>query len=438
MMAGQKFALNQQTQQLQNTGLGLGNQQQALALQQAQQAAQQQDQARARQQAYVQAIQGLGPAPTNDAYLRLNSQFPEFAEPTQKLASQWGAERTRNETLAGVQYLRVLQSDPNQAAQLAQQRADASKNAGDQQMQQYWQSHADEAKNLASVADPAERSARTDAIRNATFLQIAAVDPTRFKDIATSLKLPGEIAKGEIEPQKIASDIDASKLKGKIDLLDTQIKQADSDTKRGELQLNRDKLQAELDQKKGTAGNEAQSSIDSATQALATVDALLKHPGLDKALGPLDSLFPTSGGSNAADFEAMVDTLKSQQFLTNVASMKGTGALSDAEGARLERAVSSLSLKQSEGAFRNSLGVIKATLEKAQQKALAGGKAPMTGGAFVAKVPGFGVLTEGRINSIMQAMPGMTREQVLQLIQQNTGATLPGAPVTSGVNTGQD
>ncbi len=100
--------------------------------------------------------------------------------------------------------------------------------------------------------------------------------------------------------------------------------------------------------------------------------------------------------------------------------MKGMGALSDAEGARIEKAVASLDTSQSKKSFMNSLNIIKATLEKAQQKVIASGKAQAAGGAFSMKHPTYGTVTEGDINRMMTNNPGATREQVMQYLGAKT------------------
>ncbi|MBJ2841008.1 acyltransferase, partial [Salmonella enterica subsp. enterica serovar Mbandaka] len=81
-----------------------------------------------------------------------------------------------------------------------------------------------------------------------------------------------------------------------------------------------------------------------------------------KAVG-IRSAFPTVPGSDAANFEARLDTFKAQTFLPMVQSLKGMGALSDAEGKKLSDAVGALSPKMSEKAFRESIGKIRNQLE---------------------------------------------------------------------------
>lgn len=201
------------------------------------------------------------------------------------------------------------------------------------------------------------------------------------------------------------------------------VAQENAMTGRGNLVLDQQKQTATMGEKKKTESLAAQDQIDTINSSLSSVQALAKHPSIDLMVGSytgkLNSNIP---GSSRKDIEALVDTVKSQQFLTGIKQMAGLGALSNAEGDKIGSAVASLSLDQSPKAFKNALGVIQSTLEKAQAKAVAGGKLAETGGAFLMKVPGVGNVTEGDVNRILRANPGSTRDQVLKYLQQRSQA----------------
>ena len=112
-------------------------------------------------------------------------------------------------------------------------------------------------------------------------------------------------------------------------------------------------------------GAYSQSALDAFDRAIGTADRLMKHPGLSSAVG-LKGL--TGGflggwvvpGTDAADFTTELNTMKSQVFLPMVQSMKGMGALSNAEGEKLTSAIGNLDTRQSEKQFKASLtGIIK-------------------------------------------------------------------------------
>lgn len=97
-------------------------------------------------------------------------------------------------------------------------------------------------------------------------------------------------------------------------------------------------------------------------QTIATLDRLSKSPALPRAVG-LASRVPSIPGGEAANFEATLETLKSQTFLPMIQSMRGMGALTDKEGQVLMQAVGELNTRQSPEAFRASLSRIKQSLE---------------------------------------------------------------------------
>lgn len=196
------------------------------------------------------------------------------------------------------------------------------------------------------------------------------------------------------------------------------VAQENAMTGRGNLVLDQQKQTAAMGEKKKTESLAAQDQIDTINSSLSSVQALAKHPSIDLMVGSytgkLNSNIP---GSSRKDIEALVDTVKSQQFLTGIKQMSGMGALSNAEGDKIGSAVASLSLDQSPKAFKNALGVIQSTLEKAQAKAVASGKLPETGGAFVMKLPRIGNVTESDINKLLAKNPGSTREQAIKYLE---------------------
>lgn len=126
------------------------------------------------------------------------------------------------------------------------------------------------------------------------------------------------------------------------------------------------------------------AAASAASTARQTVERLLSHPGLGWSVGAY-SLAPTIPGTRQADFKSMIETLKSQVFLGQISQMKGMGALTDAEGARLTASIASLDLRQSEEQIRRSLQDIGAHFvlaERRARQAQSGGgqSAPAQGG----------------------------------------------------------
>ena len=125
----------------------------------------------------------------------------------------------------------------------------------------------------------------------------------------------------------------------------------------------------------GTAGKPvkgskaySQSALDAFDRAIDSANRLLKHPGASAAIGSgfdpqsWGSINPITGkafgGTEAANFGAELDALKAQVFLPMVQSMKGMGALSNAEGQKLTDAIGAMDANMSEKAFKASLARI--------------------------------------------------------------------------------
>lgn len=158
-------------------------------------------------------------------------------------------------------------------------------------------------------------------------------------------------------------------LSRKIQRAELQEKALDRQIARESNQLKLEELkqkQADVRQKADIARSDrqaaAQGAVDTFSTALDSLNEIEQSPGLSKAVG-IRSAFPTVPGSDAANFEARLDTFKAQTFLPMVQSLKGMGALSDAEGKKLSDAVGALSPKMSEKAFRDSIGKIRNQLE---------------------------------------------------------------------------
>lgn len=128
-------------------------------------------------------------------------------------------------------------------------------------------------------------------------------------------------------------------------------------------QLQAQKLAGEME----TAARAKEGAAASFDTAIGTIDRLMTHPGRKAATGGSSMLW-TRPGSEAANFEAELEALKAQAFLPMVQSLRGMGALSNAEGEKLVNAVGALSVSQSESAFKASLGRIKADLAKARAR----------------------------------------------------------------------
>ncbi|EAA8092054.1 acyltransferase [Salmonella enterica subsp. enterica serovar Molade] len=158
----------------------------------------------------------------------------------------------------------------------------------------------------------------------------------------------------------LSREIQRAELQDKV--LDRQIARETNQIKLDELKQKQADVRHKAEIAKADRQAAAQGAVDTFSTALDSLNEIEQSPGLSKAVG-IRSAFPTVPGSDAANFEARIDTFKAQTFLPMVQSLKGMGALSDAEGKKLSDAVGALSPKMSEKAFRDSIGKIRNQLE---------------------------------------------------------------------------
>lgn len=370
------------------------------------------------------------PSPTANDFASMTIKYPELADHFKNTWNMLDADRQKTAINQASQVYSALMTGNNDVAQsLLEKQAEAARNAG----------RTDDAQHAETLAKLVEMNPAT-AKTSAGLMLASALGPDKFAENFSKISvIPSAIKKGDaeatsatLEAQSKPTEIELSNLtkaqaleNGKIErqlkVLDAQIKIADSETKRQDLQLRRDQLVQKQQQLILGNTEAAQSQMDTINSTLATVDKVLNHPGLESGTGFGGDVNAFFSGSEAADFRAVVDTLKSQQFLAQAKELKGMGALSDAEGARIEKAVSSLNTNQSPEAFKESLGVIKDSLLKAQRKLTASGKPQTSGGAFVMSHPTFGNVTEGDINKMLAQYPGSTREQVMEYLKSTGG-----------------
>ena len=146
----------------------------------------------------------------------------------------------------------------------------------------------------------------------------------------------------------LAIDADIKRQNVAIATLNARLGSEGNDLKRRELELK----VAEMQDKRDTTARERVGELNAARgnidNFLNTASRALNTPRsvIGSAAGPLSARLPTTSQSTA-DFEALIETLGAQSFLSQIPNIKGMGQLSNAEGEKLQSALQSLSLKQS-------------------------------------------------------------------------------------------
>jgi hypothetical protein len=158
-----------------------------------------------------------------------------------------------------------------------------------------------------------------------------------------------------------------------------------------ELQLDLKRDAAE--QKKITKANEQKVAFDSAQDMMDQVDKIRQHKGRYSSIGKFDPRRVVPG-TDEYDFDQELVTLKSKQFLASIQNMRGMGALSDAEGRKVESALAALNPGMSRKSFNDSLDMIDKYMTRAKDNAarIARGEPPIftdpkTGKEYEGKVP---------------------------------------------------
>lgn len=152
---------------------------------------------------------------------------------------------------------------------------------------------------------------------------------------------------------------------------DRQIANETNALKLADLQDKRQQNQMAIEQGKRDKIDNFSRANDTLDQTLDTASRVLNSPGFDKYFGVSMTKLPGIGtlpGTDAADTEALVNTLSSQGFLTSIQQMKGMGALSDAEGKKISSAIASLDSKQSDKSARAAVKTIISVTQAAKDR----------------------------------------------------------------------
>jgi hypothetical protein len=148
--------------------------------------------------------------------------------------------------------------------------------------------------------------------------------------------------------QKLLTDTEVAKQNARVNAMNAQISRESNNLKRQELELKVQEARQKMDSTIREKAAEIDTARTSMDNMLNTADRILSTPKsvVGSAAGPVSSRIPTTTQSTA-DFEALVETLGSQAFMAQIPNLKGMGALSNAEGEKLQAALQNFSLKQS-------------------------------------------------------------------------------------------
>lgn len=352
-----------------------------------QQAQQQQEQERL--SLYRQQLSDYFAAPSPDKLLQIQTMFPEQSKAFEPLVKRMSEKQLQSELSAGMQISNMLGSgNVDGATKLLDTHIEGVKNAGGDptSLINIKQAITSDPKNAKAYIDfTVANIMGADKFKNYIDAKNATEEEKRKADLFPIEKGKAEAAAKEAAAKAVQAETEAKyadanaqlnlmdkksqieyrKKQTEIATLNAAIAREGNALKRQELQIQLAQKQQDFSQKVQEKQADFNAQLTSTDNMLDTIYAIknTNKSVQSRSLGPLASRAPTltQGG---ADFEANIDTLKSQVFLNQVRDFVGKGALSDAEGKKINESVQNLSMRQSPEQFNKNLNTIELLLMK--------------------------------------------------------------------------
>jgi len=313
---------------------------------------------------YAADLQSSLTKPTAEAFAALSAKYPQQREAFKQSWDMMKEGQRDQEFLAGVQAFGAINAgSPQVAATMLDERIAAKENSGQD---------ASKLKLMRSALDQ-----NPQAVAGQLGLVLSSIDPDKWSKMTTELraaqKAPAELTEAQAKAQKAAvdakfaesnavtdlqkkgwditkiqEDIKIAKENSRIAAMNAAIAREGNKLKKVELATKLQEAKDKRDEAVRTKAADVESARGNMDNMLNTADRILKTPMgvVGAAAGPVSSRILTTS-QDTADFEALVETLSSQSFLAQIPNIKGMGALSNAEGEKLQAALQNFSLKQS-------------------------------------------------------------------------------------------
>ncbi len=371
--------LQTQTDTLGSFGRGAAQTMQIQQLFAAQQAAQLAAQRKVEMEQYLDDLSANPNAKGRD-YAQAALRYPEASAELKQAWDQLGPEQQANEfKVAGGLYAALSNGKPEIAIQQAEQRRDALRNSGNEEEALEYEDLIAEIKE-----DPIHARAQVG-------IMLAGVNPEKFQETFKAIGeeerqdalAPDLQRKGKSEADKAVTDAKYADQKARIDIaaksqeiraskeglrlraIEATIARDANGLKNAELQLKYDEAKKAVEQKALERVADADAALSATDNFINTADRILLASDnvIGDATGTIDSRIPTLD-QDTADFEQLVETLKSQAFLAQIPNLKGLGQLSNAEGDKIQSSLQNLSLKQGDKQFIANVKEMKRLVEK--------------------------------------------------------------------------
>lgn len=336
----------------------------------------------------------LKPNKTHDDYANIMARFPSLAENFQKSYSvlDTGRQQASFKT-ASRAYSAAAGGRVDIAKSILENEALGYENAGDK-------ATADQMRNLAKMANQ-----NPDGFLTSTGLFLASANPDKFKDTLGALgenqMLPEEINLKKAQTDKTKAEAEKTetetlwygdKTQAEINNLESQVedRQTGRVLEQQKMQLQNDQYYAKLDQDQQqfyenlnqeerklaqTVFNvkekpeqrmerlEKVNKFASTSQTAANTAKLAAEIANDPYLsyytgGYWNKAMRSLPGTNEYNFHQKVKTLESQAFLIGAEGLKGLGAMTETEGAKVTVALANLNPSQDPGEFQKQLSAL--------------------------------------------------------------------------------
>lgn len=340
------------------------------------------------QQQYMADVQAAMKTPTPQAFAALTLKYPQQRE---AVAAGWktlGEAQQKDELgLASQAYAALNSNRPDVAQKLLEKRIEAMKNSGQptqdfEPLLELVKSNPEQAKGyaglvLSHVMGPEKFSTTFEALGKEERAQAKApseLEEARAKAETEKVKAKFAQSNALLDLEKkgwdikaIGADIDLRRDANRISAMNAATAREGNTLKRQELSLKVQEAQTKLDDKIREKVATAEAGASNIDNMLNTVERIKTNKSLNDVLGSIEGRLPAVVSDEASDAIALIDTLGSQAFLAQIPNIKGMGALSNAEGEKLQAALQNLSRTQSEKQFRTNLDEASRLLKKGRE-----------------------------------------------------------------------
>lgn len=335
--------------------------------------------------------------PTPERIAALSVRYPQLSEGFKRSYDMMASEAQKSNLSSMTQVYAAVNSDrPEIATQLLRQQAETLKSSGRDKEAQAASTMADLVEKspqhakltigaaLSGIMGPdkfAESFAKLGGEARAQEQAPAVLEEARAKAAKTASEAKTaavtaqyadsnaiqDLVKKKWDVTKIVEDIGIAKETNRIKAMEAAIAKEGNDIKKQEVTAKLEEARRNRDEKIRETVAGAESAASNADNMLNTIERIKKNPALNDVLGSIQGRLPSvfsDEGSNAIE---LIDTLGSQSFLAQVGQIKGMGALSNAEGEKLQSALTNLSRKQGEKQFRENLDEAARLIKKGRE-----------------------------------------------------------------------